>query len=115
MSTLTGASVNGWLLYRAAALRDLGSNTAGCNPKAVNLYLGEQWNHLSEKERRGWRRRAALVRTNLAARAASTRAFRRAGVKTSGAPRRVEAGRGDVDSEMHPPDHEDDVSRASHD
>ena len=40
MPTITGASVNGWLLYRAAALRDLGSNTAGCNPKAVNLYLG---------------------------------------------------------------------------
>ncbi|KAI5828919.1 hypothetical protein K523DRAFT_320966 [Schizophyllum commune Tattone D] len=115
MSTLTGASVNGWLLYRAAALRDLGSNTAGCNPKAVNLYLGEQWNHLSEKERRVWRRRAALVRTNLAARAASTRAFRRAGTKASGAPRRVEVERDDVDSEMHPPDHEGDASQASHD
>ena len=96
------------------------------------LLAGEQWNHLSEKERRVWRRRAAIVRTNLAARAASTRGFRRAGVKTSGAPRRVEAGRYDVgassvalqasdrvlkdanvDSEMHPPDHEGDASQAS--
>ena len=96
------------------------------------LLAGEQWNCLPEKERRVWRRRAALVRTNLAARAASTRAFRRAGVQTSGALRRVEVGRGDVgassmasqasdgvlkdaivDSEMHPPEHADDASQAS--
>ena len=95
------------------------------------LLAGEQWNRLPEKERRVWRRRAALVRTNLAARAASTRAFRRAGVKTSGALRRVEVGRDDVGassvasqvedrvlsntvaSEMHPPEHADDASQAS--
>ncbi|KAI5899455.1 uncharacterized protein SCHCODRAFT_02605183 [Schizophyllum commune H4-8] len=110
MSILTGASVNGWILYRAAALRDFGSNTAGCNPKAVNLYLGEQWNRLPEKDRRVWRRRAAIVRSNLAARAASTRAFRRAGAKASGVPRRTKSGRDDVDSEMHPPDHESPAS-----